>query len=106
MSTPNSSPSMVSSLPAPVPGSTLRRWWCAVRPLPLNVMLVPDLPANDRLQALGVRRLSGGSAIAQAAAALVGRLADDLLAGRGEALFAESAGYGEINALFSPRESR
>jgi len=38
--------------------------------------------------------------------ALVGRLADDLLAGRGEALFAESAGYGEINALFSPREPR
>ena len=76
----------------------------AVRPLPLNVMLVPGLPATERLQALGVRRLSGGSAIAQAAAALVGRLADDLLAGRGEALFAESAGYGEINALFSPGE--
>ena len=78
----------------------------AARPLPLNVMLVPGLPAKERLQALGARRLSGGSAIAQAAAALVGRLADDLLAGRGEALFAEAAGYGEINELFSPRGGR
>ena len=72
----------------------------AVRPLPLNVMLVPELPPKERLQALGVRRLSAGSAIAQSALAHIGRLAGELLAGRAEALFAETAGYGEINGLF------
>ena len=74
----------------------------AIDPLPLNVMLVPGLPSNDVLQARGVRRLSAGSAIAQAALGLVGRLTDDLLAGRADKMFAEAAAYGEINRLFQP----
>jgi len=81
-------------------GSEIEAIAAAIRPLPLNVMLVPGLPSNERLHRLGVRRLSAGSAIAQAALARVGRLADDLLAGRAEELFADSADYGEINRLF------
>jgi 2-methylisocitrate lyase-like PEP mutase family enzyme len=81
-------------------GSEIEAIAAAIRPLPLNVMLVPGLPSNERLHVLGVRRLSAGSAIAQAALARVGRLADELLAGRAEELFADSAGYGEINRLF------
>jgi 2-methylisocitrate lyase-like PEP mutase family enzyme len=73
----------------------------AVRPAPLNIMLVPGLPSHERMQALGVHRLSGGSAIAQAVLGLVGRMTDDLLAGRpSEAAMAEGADYGELNRLF------
>jgi 2-methylisocitrate lyase-like PEP mutase family enzyme len=81
-------------------GSEIEAIAAAIRPLPLNVMLVPGLLANERLFAMGVRRLSAGSAIAEAALARVGRLAGDLLAGRGEELFADAADYGEINRLF------
>jgi 2-methylisocitrate lyase-like PEP mutase family enzyme len=81
-------------------GSEIEAIAAAIRPLPLNVMLVPGLPSNERLHRLGVRRLSAGSAIAQAALARVDRLADDLLAGRAEELFADSADYGELNRLF------
>jgi 2-methylisocitrate lyase-like PEP mutase family enzyme len=68
-------------------------------PLPLNVMLVPGLPAHAELRDAGVRRLSAGSAIAQAAFGLTRRLAKELFAGAG-GLSSEATPYGELNALF------
>jgi 2-methylisocitrate lyase-like PEP mutase family enzyme len=70
--------------------------------LPLNVMVVPKLPPVGELARLGVRRVSAGAAIAQAAHGLTQRLARDLLdhAGYGP-LFAGAAAYGDLNALFA-----
>jgi hypothetical protein len=48
----------------------------------------------------GVRRLSAGSAIAQAAFRLSGRLATDFLAGSWNDMFAVAADYGAMNQLF------
>lgn len=64
---------------------------------PLNVMALPGLAAPQRLRELGVRRLSAGSAIGEAAQGLVRDAAAAFLAsGRVEA---PSPGYGVINAL-------
>ena len=70
-------------------------------PLPVNVMMVPKLPALAALAKLGVRRVSAGAAIAQAAHGLTRRLATQLLAGDAGALFEGAATYGELNALFA-----
>lgn len=68
-------------------------------PLPLNVMARPALPPADELRSLGVRRLSAGSAIAQAALGVSQRLAEQFLRGNSTALFAGAMPYGDINAL-------
>lgn len=68
-------------------------------PLPLNVMARPALPPLDDLRSLGVRRLSAGSAIAQAALGMSQRLADAFLHGDSTALFDGAMHYGDINAL-------
>ena len=68
-------------------------------PLPLNVMLRPALPPLEELEALGVRRLSAGSDLAEAMFAHVGALAGAFLRD-GRAGDAPRASYGEINALF------
>lgn len=69
--------------------------------LPLNVMVVPDLPSLADLRRLGVRRVSAGAAIAQAAHGLTRRLASRLLADGGYgAMFEGAAAYPELNALF------
>jgi len=70
--------------------------------LPLNVMLRPELPALAELEALGVRRLSAGSHIAEAVFAHAGQLASVFLRD-GRAAPGERMGYGEINALFGDR---
>ena len=67
--------------------------------LPLNVMLRPGLPTLEELEALGVRRLSAGSDLAQAAFAHVGALAGAFLQD-GHAAPGERMAYGEVNALF------
>ena len=73
--------------------------------LPVNVMLVPDLPSLADLQRLGVRRVSAGAAIAQAAHGLTRRLAAQLLADGGYgAMFEGAAAYPELNALFRAGE--
>ncbi len=73
----------------------------SIAPQPLNVMLVPGLPAPEVLHRHGVRRLSAGSALAQAAMGQVSRLATQFLAGHAEAVSgAPSVGYGPMNALF------
>lgn len=68
---------------------------------PLNIMAVPNLPSLDTLQKHGVRRLSAGSAIAQAALGCAGRHARAFLAGTVNEMFAEAAEYGEVNKLFA-----
>lgn len=75
----------------------------ASTPLPLNVMLVPGLAPVAELQRLGVRRLSAGSAIAQAALGTASRLADGFLRGDVSGMYHGAAGYADINALFGPR---
>lgn len=65
--------------------------------LPLNVMAVAALPAASELEALGVRRLSAGAAIAISVLGQVARLAEDFLL---DARRSEEIGYDAINALF------
>jgi 2-methylisocitrate lyase-like PEP mutase family enzyme len=70
-------------------------------PLPLNVMVVPELPPVATLRELGVRRLSAGSNVAEAAYGLARRAAAQLLEeGRYDTLLEPAITYGEMNALF------
>lgn len=69
-------------------------------PLPLNVMLVPKLPPVAELAAHGVRRLSAGSALAQAALGLVRREARAFLDGNTGDPTSGALPYAELNALF------
>lgn len=73
----------------------------AIKPMPLNIMAVPNLPPMDMLQRHGVRRLSAGSAIAQAALGCTSRLAADFLAGTMSEMFGAAAEYGAVNRLFA-----
>jgi 2-methylisocitrate lyase-like PEP mutase family enzyme len=70
--------------------------------LPLNVMLRPSLPPLAELEALGVRRLSAGSDLAEAMFAYMGQLAGAFLED-GRAVPGERMAYGEVNALFADR---
>ena len=88
-------------VPALCDGAAITAVVAAIRPLPLNIMLVPGLPSVDVLRSQGVRRLSAGAAIAQAALSRVNRLAADVLAGRWDELFTDSADYTTMNRLFS-----
>ncbi|MEU5595770.1 isocitrate lyase/phosphoenolpyruvate mutase family protein [Streptomyces sp. NPDC020298] len=68
---------------------------------PLNVLVGPGAPPVAELAALGVARVSAGSAVAQAAYAVARRAARELLgAGTCEAL-AGGLDYGELNALLA-----
>jgi len=74
----------------------------AGQPLPLNVMARPALPAPEVLQRLGVRRLSAGSAVAEAAWGRAQQAVEAFLAGGGGAgLYEGAAPYGRVNALLS-----
>jgi 2-methylisocitrate lyase-like PEP mutase family enzyme len=75
----------------------------AIAPLPLNIMLVPGLPSLTVLRQQGVRRLSAGSAIAQAAIGIASRLATDFLGGSFENMFTNAADYSAMNKLFQSR---
>jgi 2-methylisocitrate lyase-like PEP mutase family enzyme len=73
-------------------------------PLPLNVLARPALPPASELEALGVRRLSAGSGIAQAAFGRIASLATAFLQDGVSAPLAEGAMlYPEINALLAAR---
>jgi 2-methylisocitrate lyase-like PEP mutase family enzyme len=68
--------------------------------LPLNVLAWPGLPAAAELEALGARRLSAGSGLAQAAFGRVAALAAAFLRdGTSEPLGEGAMHYPEINAL-------
>jgi 2-methylisocitrate lyase-like PEP mutase family enzyme len=74
----------------------------AIAPMPLNIMAVPNLPSMDTLEKSGVRRLSAGSSIAQAAIGRTSQLVSSFLAGTMSGMFDESADYGTVNRLFAP----
>lgn len=70
-------------------------------PVPLNAMAGPGAPTVAELAALGVRRVSVGTGIAQAAYATARRAAAELL---GEGTYGALAGgldYGELNAALA-----
>jgi len=69
--------------------------------LPLNVMSVPGLPRLQELAQLNVRRLSAGSAIAQAMWKQFAQLSQGFLTeGDSAVLASNSMGYGQLQALF------
>jgi 2-methylisocitrate lyase-like PEP mutase family enzyme len=70
--------------------------------LPLNVMAVPGLPDAPALYALGVRRLSAGSGLAELAFGTARHAAAAFLASGDAAVLtaAESLDYGATNARF------
>ena len=69
--------------------------------LPLNVMTVPGLPPVAELRRLGVRRLSAGVGLAEAAYGAAKRACAELLQqGTYESLFSSGMTYPEMNGLF------
>jgi 2-methylisocitrate lyase-like PEP mutase family enzyme len=72
----------------------------AIDPLPLNIMLVRGLPSPAVLREQGVRRLSAGSAIAQAVMGLTRRLVNDFLAGSSDDMSTITVDYSSMNQLF------
>ena len=72
--------------------------------MPLNVLAWPGLAPASELAALGVRRLSAGSAIAESAWSRAAALAAGFLeAGRSDPLSEDAMPYPAINALFAAR---
>lgn len=72
--------------------------------LPLNVLARPGLPSASELAALGVRRLSAGSGIAQAVYGRTAALAAAFLRdGASDPLTEGAMPYAEINALLATR---
>lgn len=70
--------------------------------LPLNVLARPGVPARAELEKLGVRRLSAGSALAQAQWARTSALVRGFLAdGRSEPLCEVAVPWAEINPKFA-----
>jgi 2-methylisocitrate lyase-like PEP mutase family enzyme len=70
--------------------------------LPLNIMLLPGLAPAAKLQALGVRRLSSGTAPFTATyAPLAGMIAGFLATGEAGAFAAGASGLGNLNKRFS-----
>lgn len=68
-------------------------------PLPINVMAHPGAPTVAELAALGVVRISVGSAIAQAAYGLAAAVARELLGSGTYGTLAAAMAYEELNAL-------
>ncbi len=72
--------------------------------MPLNVLAWTGLPDADRLQALGVRRFSAGSAISEAMhGQVLGMMREFLASGRVELGAGKPASYGEVQALMARR---
>lgn len=87
-------------VPGIADGSAIKAIAAAINPLPLNIMLLANLPSAEVLQTQGVRRLSAGSAIAQVALGCAGRLATSFLAGAADGTFMDTVEYGATNQLF------
>jgi 2-methylisocitrate lyase-like PEP mutase family enzyme len=70
--------------------------------MPLNVLAWDGLPAMAELEALGVRRLSAGSSIAEASYAHAAQLARVFLeTGDPNAVLGGAIGYGALQSLFA-----
>jgi 2-methylisocitrate lyase-like PEP mutase family enzyme len=69
--------------------------------MPLNVMSIPGLPSAKELKKLGVRRLSAGTAIAQAVWGRVAELATSFLAnGDSKPFYKTTMPYSKLQELF------
>jgi 2-methylisocitrate lyase-like PEP mutase family enzyme len=76
---------------------------CQGTPLPLNVLGLPGLPSPEELKALGVRRLSAGSRIAEFLYGAMSALAKSFLeTGTLDSRELKAFTYGEVNALLAP----
>jgi 2-methylisocitrate lyase-like PEP mutase family enzyme len=85
-----------------VPGVTdlgVLRTLVAEVPRPLNVLVGPRAPAVDELAAIGVRRVSVGTGLAQAAYAAADRAARELLATGTYAALEGGLDYGDLQKL-------
>jgi 2-methylisocitrate lyase-like PEP mutase family enzyme len=88
-------------VPKVVDKAAIRTIASSVR-LPLNVLAWPELPPAAELAALGVRRLSAGSGLAQLAMGRVMATARGFLReGRSEPFAESGTTFGEVNGLFS-----
>ena len=74
-------------------------------PLPVNVMAGPGAPPVSELAAAGVRRVSIGTAITQAAYTLTQRTATELLTTGSYAELEQGLDFGTINNMFAPNRS-
>jgi 2-methylisocitrate lyase-like PEP mutase family enzyme len=88
-------------VPGLIDGEAMAAIAAAIHPMPLNIMAAPGLPSIDGLRTVGVRRLSSGSAIAQASWGRTSRLAAAFLEGDVGDLFGSAAEYGKMNELFA-----
>jgi len=76
---------------------------CQGTPLPVNVLGLPGLPTPDELQALGVRRLSAGSSIAEFLYGAMASLSKSFLhTGQLDSTDLKAFTYGELNGLLDP----
>src|SRR6185437_7016761 len=85
-----------------VPGVTdldLLRTLVAEIPLPVNVLTGPHAPTVDEFAAVGVRRVSVGTGLAQAAYAAADRAARELLATGTYRSLEDALSYGELQKL-------
>jgi len=90
-------------VPGPKDEVLIGRLAAAIKP-PLNIMLLPGLPNAARLQALGVRRVSSGTAPFRAAYATVAKaVATFLEVGEASAFKAGADGLGNLNTRFGVR---
>ena len=74
----------------------IRRVTDAIGDMPLNVMLVPNLPSRDALYAAGARRLSAGIALSLEAYATAGRMAAEFMGNE-----PKETSYGVLNGLLT-----
>ncbi|WP_347905829.1 isocitrate lyase/phosphoenolpyruvate mutase family protein [Pseudomonas purpurea] len=76
---------------------------CCGTSLPVNLLSREGLPSPQALQALGVRRLTAGSSIAEFLYGAMGSLASGFLQnGQLETQHLKAFSYGELNALMAP----
>jgi 2-methylisocitrate lyase-like PEP mutase family enzyme len=92
-------------VPGVVDADEIRRIASAVR-MPLNVLARKGLPSATELEAIGVRRLSAGSGLAQAMFGRIAALTDAFLkTGASDPLAEGAMVYGDINALMAASAS-
>jgi 2-methylisocitrate lyase-like PEP mutase family enzyme len=73
-------------------------------PLPLNILARPGLPGGPELAALGVRRISAGSDVAEVAYGRMAAVAAAFLRDGSSDVFVEGAmPYAQIQALIAAR---
>ena len=82
-------------------GVAIRELASALGELPLNLLWLPGVPALAELRALGVRRLSAGSSLAQRAYATASRAAQRFLESGDLDATDAAIGNPEMNALFA-----